>query len=307
MRAIHNKLVLMAAALCVSPLSFGQATPPANRPVVHPTASTQDASARAEIRRLRASLESMDKAIKAMAAKPAAPPQPPALDKIATNLDALNQTLKQKGSDGGSAWLMLLVSALISGGIAYFVARLFGTGPSAAPAPHSASTNGVLDNQALKRALLQDEKTERIATLSQIRAKIDELETDARTYAGVYSLMLAYRTARNAPLQRLAEVSTREQEALLRYRSAAGHVVSLGYEYGRLPAGQIDSGLPDDLGAWLTHWWTELEGTLETDPGTESANESRNELFRRIRQKLQALMGAERESVLQEKVHATAK
>jgi hypothetical protein len=243
----------------------------------------------------------MDDLSKTVATQGAKAPsfESPALDRMAADMDKIAKGVEDSQRSSSLPALMLLASALLSGFIAYLVAKAVQKGPGRAGDYRSAAS-GFVDREILKQHAQQDEKMERLGVLGEMRAKLNELETDARNYSGVYSLMLAYRTTRNAPLQRLAEISTREQEALLRYRTAAGLVSSLGYAYGKMPAQLTDPNMPDDLGAWMMSWWNELEMTLEADTPSQTGLEKRNDLFKKVRQKLHALANAERKLAVED-------
>lgn len=229
-----------------------------------PAAPPQDKGARSEIRLLRARLDALAKTADQ---KQAPPKQTDAVDRIARDLDAL--AARSAPQQDWIAWGIPLASLALSVGLAYWISASQrirrDSEPIGSPLP---AASGETDA----------ENSQELSILARIRAKIAEVERDVRTYAGVYSLWSAHQSVRNAPLQRLAELSTREQEALLRYRTAAGELVALGYEF--------DGG---DLGDWLAGWWESLDSSLAEDACSPENVQKREELFKTARAELKSL------------------
>ena len=265
-----------AVGLIAALSAYGAAQAPQPAPPV------QDKSARSEIRVLRAKVDSLSKRLEE---KPAAADSQ-AVERIAKDLDSL--AAKREQPTNSWAWGVPAASMALLAAIAYWIG-VSQKGRSYAQTlaqPDEPPIAGEISTMGGKKA-----------ALSRIRAKMVDLERDVRMYAGIYSLLLDQQSARNGPLQRLAEISTREQEALLRYRSTSGEIVALGYDYGPMPYGPNEDGQSVDLGDWLGRWWSALDDTLLNDADSPEQQTKRDELFRSARMTLKGLAEESAEAV----------
>lgn len=239
--------------------------------------NASDPAARAEIRRLRDRVDSLAK-------RAESPVEPKRDEATISRVSALEAQLAQRGAQPMTPeWAKWVLPLLLGAGVAYLVARAAsGSGPVQVPevAPVPASSP------------CPDGR--RLELLSMMRSRLDDLETSTRRHAGLYPLMTALQSSPTAPLHRIAELSAKEQEGMIRIQTAAGEIRSLAYEYGEVPSSEHDLTSPDQMGEWMSFWWQRLEQGLAPAVRDGSPQEPLDPLFREAREKLSALIRHER-------------